>query len=73
MKELTTQKLKKDEESPETPLAGRKALRLTAGQVLPGSGQSALRAAQGALGKESGRKWFTRQKLGVDSSAWSSL
>ncbi|GJE87603.1 50S ribosomal protein L17 [Phanerochaete sordida] len=64
-----------DEEDPETPLAGRKALRLKAGQALPGTGLSAMRLAQGALGKEpEGRSWFGRRKLGIDTTAvWGSI
>ena len=73
LKELAEQKVEADAQSDDTPLAGRKALRLKAGEVLPGSGESALRAAQGALGKEGGRKWIHRPKLGIDTAAWSLL
>ncbi|KIP12422.1 hypothetical protein PHLGIDRAFT_97717 [Phlebiopsis gigantea 11061_1 CR5-6] len=73
LKEIAEQKLKADVQSEDTPLAGRKALRLKAGEVLPGSGESALRAAQGALGAEGSRKWVHRPKLGIDTAAWSSL
>lgn len=63
------------EKDSETPLAGRKALRLKAGQALPGTGLSAMHLAQGALGKErAGRSWFGRRKLGIDTaSVWSSI
>ncbi|OCH95819.1 mitochondrial ribosomal protein L17 [Obba rivulosa] len=54
----------------EAPLTNAKALRLKAGQTLPGGARSALRLAQGALGKEpAGRlRWFERRKLGVDKT-----
>ncbi|KAI0319382.1 mitochondrial ribosomal protein L17 [Amylostereum chailletii] len=47
-----------------------KDLRLKAGDVVPGSTQSALRVAQGSLGWTPGQKmrWFERRKLGVDRS-----
>lgn len=51
-----------------------KKYRLKAGQKLPGSVQSSLRLAQGALGKEAPTKprWFERRKLGIDrSEVWS--
>lgn len=52
------------------PLVGPKALRLKAGQKVPGWSRSALHIAQGALGKEasSSSRWFERRKLGVDTS-----
>ncbi|KAH9950486.1 mitochondrial ribosomal protein L17 [Amylocystis lapponica] len=62
------------EKSDDTPIASAKALRLKAGQTLPGGVQSTLRLAQAALGKEpsSRPRWFERRKLGVDKSAiWS--
>ena len=50
--------------------ANAKALRLKAGQTLPGGSRSALRLAQGALGKEpvGPLRWFERRKLGVDKT-----
>jgi len=63
--------VEKTEESDETPYTGLKALRLKAGQTLPGGTRSTLRLAQGALGKDPvGRlRWFERRKLGVDKTA----
>ena len=60
----------------ETPLVGPKALRLRAGQTLPGGTRSTLHLAQGALGKEpsSRLRWFERRRLGVDkSTVWEQL
>ncbi|KAI0051763.1 mitochondrial ribosomal protein L17 [Auriscalpium vulgare] len=47
-----------------------KDMKLKAGEIAPGSTQSALQTAQGALGWTPGRKvrWFERRKLGIDRS-----
>ncbi|KAI0936549.1 hypothetical protein AcV5_004654 [Taiwanofungus camphoratus] len=57
-------------------LSGLNALRLKAGQTVPGGSRSTLHLAQGALGREpSGRpRWFERRKLGIDKTAiWDQL
>ncbi len=75
LKQLIGANSEKAEAKADTPLVGPKALRLRAGQKLPGGNQSTLRLAQGALGKElSSRRWFERRKLGIDNSVgWGKL
>ncbi|KAJ3490562.1 hypothetical protein NLI96_g1360 [Meripilus lineatus] len=76
LKQLLDVNSEKSESADETPLVGPKALRIRAGQKLPGGNQSTLRLAQGALGKEpsSRPRWFERRKLGIDRSAlWGQL
>ena len=76
LKQLLEANSEKAEAKADTPLVGPKALRLRAGQTLPGGNQSTLRIAQGALGKEpsSRPRWFERRKLGVDNSVgWGKL
>ncbi|THH06613.1 hypothetical protein EW146_g9558 [Bondarzewia mesenterica] len=74
MKSLRDQVAKADAEEDQKYFRDIKALKLKAGETLPGNNQSALRLAQGALGWTPGRKlrWFERRKLGVDRSLdWS--
>ena len=69
MKQMLEQKEEKEGVDPETPVASLKTLRLQAGQIMPGSGVSAMRMARGALDRHEARaKWFGRPKLGIDNT-----
>jgi len=47
-----------------------KALKLKAGETLPGGRKSPLHLAQGTLGQQLSKKtpWYERRKLGIDRS-----
>jgi len=75
IKEVAEKEEKSDDED-QTPLPSLKYLKLKAGQTLPGGARSAVRLAQGALGKEpsSRPRWFERRKLGIDKAPiWSQI